>query len=176
MPVSILRDLFLPSSGMTIGELMSIDEVRQAKAYGCSVSLDSTYHELKREGVIDKFKRFFLGKPNLLMYYIIFKLKVTSEKGHVHTVLIRLDPDFDLTKIMSNRIQVYCTCPDFMYRSAWSLNRKKALFLNDRTRLELGEALSTAPKSKTRLSIICKHTFAAINWVLNNYTYLMRGI
>lgn len=176
MALSILRDIFLPSSGMTIGELLNIDEVRQAKAYGCSVQLVGTYHELKREGIIDKFKSFFLGKPNLLMYYIIFKLKVTSESGHQHTVILRLDPDFDLTKMMSNRIQVFCTCPDFMYRSAWSLNRKKALFTNDRVKLELGEALSTAPKAKAKLSIICKHTFAAINWLLNNYTYLMRGI
>lgn len=176
MALSVLKDLFLPSEGMTIGELMNIDSVRQQKAFGCSVSLDKTFFEIKREGIIDKFKSFFLGKPSLPICYVIFKLTVTSESGHKHTVIIRLDPDFDLRNYLSNRIQVYCDCADFMYRSAWSLNRKKALFLNDRVKLELGEAISSAPKAKARLSIICKHVFAAINWVINNYSYLMRGI
>lgn len=176
MALSILKDLFLPADGMTIGELMNIDEVRQEKGLGCSVKLEKTYFEVKRESILDKFRKFFLGKPSLPICYVIFKLRVTSENGHHHTVIIRTDPDFDMTHYTSNRIQVYCTCPDFMYRSAWSLNRKKALFLNDRVRLELAEAISNAPKAKTRLSICCKHVFAGINWVINNYSYLMRGL
>lgn len=176
MALSILKDLFLPADGMTIGELMNVDEVRASKGYGCGVQLEKTFFEIKREGILDKFKSFFLGKPSLPICYVIFKFKVTSETGHTHTVIIRTDPDFDMRNMYTNRIQVYCDCPDFMYRSAWSLNRKKALFLNDRVRLELAEAISNAPKAKTRLSICCKHTFAAINWVINNYSYLMRGI
>lgn len=176
MALSILRDLFLPSDGMTIGELMNIDEVRQAKASGCIVSLEKTFHEIKREGILDKFKKFFLGKPSLPIYYLILKLKVMSDSGHRHTIIIRMDPDFDLRHWTNNRIQVYCDCRDFMYRSAWSLARKKALFLNDRVKLELGEALTSAPKAKTKLSVSCKHVFAAINWVINNYSYIMRSI
>jgi len=44
---------------ITIGELMTIDSGRIEKASGCVVSLERTYHELKKATILDRFKAFF---------------------------------------------------------------------------------------------------------------------
>ena len=40
----------------TIGELMNIDNTRQAKAANCEVELVKVFHELQKENVLSKFK------------------------------------------------------------------------------------------------------------------------
>lgn len=174
MAASILKDLFSSKDGITIGELMNIDTGRQERASLCNVQLLKTYHELKRETVLDKLRKFFLGKPILPMYYVIFKFKVSSGKGHNHIVMIKANPDFNLVDWHDNKVQIYCDCPDFTYRVAYNLNRRGGLFITDKIKTSLGEAITQAPKGK--ISHSCKHSFAALQWLISNYSYVMRTI
>ena len=160
----------------TIGELMNIDSGRQERAGYCSVSLVKTYHEVKRESLLDKFRSVFLGRSSVPTYYVIFKLKVTSGSGKSYDVIIRTNPDFNLNNWANNKVQIYCSCPDFKYRSAYLLGRRKSLFLTDKIKTYLGESLTDAPKSKTKTSLLCKHSYAALQWLVNNYVVLMKTI
>lgn len=166
----------LVGSQFTIGDLMNIDSGRQDRAAGCSVSLDKIYHELKDESVFDKFRSALLGRTSVKTYYVIFKLKVTSESGKNYTVIIKTNPDFDLTEWYSNKIKIYCTCPDFKYRSAYILNKRNSLFLNDKIKTFLAQSITDAPKSKSSTSLLCKHSYAALHWLIDNYSSLMRTI
>lgn len=174
--MSILGSL-LGNDQYTLGELMSIDSGRQDRAANCKVELIQTYHELKKETVLDKFKALFVSRGALVnVYYIIFKFKVTSENGHPYTVLVRINPDFDLVNWKINKVKVYCACADFKYRSAYILDKHKSLFVNDRIKIALGEALTTTPKEKTKTTLLCKHSYAAVKWLVDNYTKLMKMI
>ena len=161
---------------ITIGELMNIDPGRQFRAQMCSVSLQKVYHEVRNETLLEKIKAFFLGKSSIKAYYIIIKLSVLSDSGSNHTVLIRISPDFKTSRLMSNNVQIYCNCSDFKYRSAYILNNKKGLFLNDRIKINLGSALTDKPKTKTQTTYLCKHAYAALQWLVSNYSSLIGTI
>ena len=160
----------------TIGELLVVDNVRSEKANNSKVELIRTFHELKKEDLLSKLRALFGGKSSVTAYYVIFKLKVTSDTGHSHIVFVKLNPDFDLSDWMNNKVQVYCDCADFKYRSAYKLNQHDSLFLNDSIKVALGAALTDTPKSKTITSPLCKHVVAALNWVVSNYAALMRTV
>ena len=160
----------------TIGELLVVDSNRTEKANNSTVELVKVFHELKQEDLLSKIRAFFGGKTSVLAYYIIFKLKVKSDTGHSHIVFVKTNPDFDLTDWSSNKVQIYCDCADFKYRSAYKLNQHDSLFLNDSIKVALGAALTDTPKSKTATSPLCKHAVAALNWVVSNYSNLMKTI
>lgn len=155
----------------TIGELMTVDAGRQERAAGCKATLVKTYHELQPETVLDKF-RAFLGKSSVPIYYMTFKFEVESGSGSKYNVYIKTNPDFSLKNWASNQVQIYCECADFKYRSAYTLNRRGSLFLTSKIASELGEAMSDAPKRGTTL--LCKHAYAALSWLMNNWTFIMR--
>jgi hypothetical protein len=161
---------------LTIGDLMSIDASRQYKAQFCIVSLEKIYHEVKNETIPEKIKSFFLGKSSVSSYYLIFKLKVTSDSGKPHFVYIRTSPEYDINEVLSNKVEIYCDCSDFKYRAAYVLNQKKSLFLNDRIKIELGAALTDKPKTKTTTTYLCKHAYAGIQWLVSNYSKIMKTI
>lgn len=159
----------------TLSELMNIDSGRAGRSSMCTVSLESVHHELKKEALLDKLRSFFLNRTSLNVYYVIFKLKVVSDTGNTHKVIIRLNPDFDLNEWGENPVKIFCDCKDFKFRSAYLLNKRNSLFLNDRIRTLLtGGALTDAPKHSTTL--LCKHSYAAVNWVLQNYRSIMKNI
>lgn len=160
----------------TIGDVMNIDSGRQERAAGCTVSLVKTYHELASEGVIEKFKSKVLGKAVVKKYYITFKFEVSSDKGHKHIVFIRVAPDFDLTQWNSNKVKIYCDCQDFKYRSAYLLGQHDALFLNSKISSALGPAVSDAPRGKHATSLLCKHAYAALNYLVSNYSSIMKTV
>lgn len=158
----------------SLGELMNIDEGRQRKSYECNVKLVKVFHQVKQESLLSKIKSFFFGKSVALMHYLIFKFEVTGGSGKKYEVIIKTDPDYDTNDWMRNRVQIYCGCPDFKYRSAYLLGRRDSLFINDRIRIALGSATTEAPKRSTTL--LCKHSFAALSWLLDNYQSVMRTI
>ncbi len=160
----------------TIGELMSIDSGRQERAQYCTVEHLKTYHQLQPETLGDKIRQFFLGETHVNAYFLILHLRVTSPGKEPKNVYIKLNPDFNLTKWYDNMVKIYCDCPDFKYRSAYILNERKSLFLNDKVRNELGSALTETPKRGAKTSLLCKHAFAALQWVVENYTSIMRVI
>ena len=160
----------------TIGDVMNIDSGRQERASGCTVNLIKTFHELKEESVLEKFKALVLGRGTVKKYYVTFKFEVTSDKGHKHFVFIRTAPDFDLTKWKSNKVKIYCDCADFKFRSAYLLNQHDALFLTSKIQGALGPAVSDAPRGKAPTSLLCKHGYAALNYLVNNYSNIMKTI
>lgn len=164
----------LLGSQYTIGELMQIDAGRQERAAKCKVSLTRIYRELKKESILDRFKAFFMAKPVVTMYYLIFKLSVVSETGNRYTVYIRTNPDFSTVNWRNNKVRVYCECADFKFKSAYALSQRDSLFLTNSTIVKLGAAIKEPPR-KVNPTLLCKHSFAAINWLVNNYQGLMRS-
>lgn len=159
----------------SIGELLNIDMARQQKSQNCSVNLVKIFHELKEESLLDKFKAFFLGKSVIKGYYVIFKLEVTSDSGKKHIVLIRTEPDFNLSIYNNNKVKIYCDCDDFKYRAAYGLNKRNSLLLTSRTSSQLGPAI-TQPPRKQSITLLCKHAYAALGWLFQNYQSVMRTI
>lgn len=156
---------------------MKIDAIRQLKAASSSVSLVKVYHEIKKESVLDKFKKFFKRGSSLVnSYYIILKLQVVSDTGGVHTVFIRTNPNFNLTDFDKNKVQIYCSCKDFMYRSAYLLEKRGSLFRSKTTDLALGSAITEAPKAKSGTTLLCKHSYAALVWLMSNYVGIMKSL
>lgn len=168
---SIVSDLL--GTQYTIGELMQIDVGRQQRAAGCKVSLIRTYRELKKESIMDRFKSFFMSKPIVTMYYLIFKLSVVSETGNRYVVYIRTSPDFSTVNWRNNKVRVYCECADFKFKSAYILHQRHSLFLTNNILVKLGAALKDPPK-KVNPTLLCKHAFAAVNWLVKNYQSLMK--
>lgn len=159
---------------MTIGELMTIDPGRISKASTCDVQLIKTFHELKPKSLLERFKAWFSGKAVVNSYHVIFKFQVTSTSGKPYSVLIRTNPDFDLINWEDNECKIYCDCPDFKFRSAYVLYQKGALFVNSRIRVELGQAITDKPKRAP--SLMCKHSYAALTWLVKNYASIMKTI
>ena len=161
----------------TIGDIMGIDAGRIERAGGCSVVLEKTYHELKEESILDKFRARFLGRTVAKRYYVIFKFSVTSDKGNKHTVYIKLQPDFDLSNMNTNKVKIYCDCADFKYRSAYLLDQHDSLFLTSKIKSALGPAVKDAPKGKNpKTSMLCKHAYAALNYLVSNYSSIMKTV
>ena len=159
----------------TIQDILVSDPTRTGKASGCIVSLENTYHIVSSHSVADKFRALFLRKGILKDYSVVFKFKVTSDTGKVHTVFIKINPDYDLTDWIGNTVQIYCDCQDFKFRCAYILGQEDALFLNDKIKLSLGASLTDAPKYTSALGL-CKHSYAALSWLVSNYSGLMRFI
>lgn len=159
----------------TIGELMAVDQGRQERSAGCSVSLVDTFFSLKEESLIQKFRSLF-GTTNVKVFYMTLKFNVVSATGSSHTVFIQLEPDFSMKNWGNNQVRIYCSCNDFKYRAAYELGRRGSLFLSDRTKLDLGSAITDAPKSNRGRTTLCKHSHAALSWLMNNYSYIMQSI
>ena len=160
----------------TLGQLMNIDAMRQERASYCQVELVKTYHLLDLVALPDRLRSQFGRKTHLRGYFVVFKFKVVSNTGKAHIVYIRVNPDFDLNKWDQNQAQVYCDCEDFKYRSSWTLNDKNSLFLTDRIKNDLGASLTETPKKGSKTSLLCKHAFAAVQWLVNNYVSVMKTI
>ena len=161
----------------SISDLLKIDETRQAKALSCVVALVDTFHKVKKETLLGKFRRFFSkNRTQVTIYHVVFKFSVVSDTGSMNYVYIETQPDFNCTEFLSNKVQVYCTCKDFMYRSAWILNQHNSLYRSSNTDSLLGPAITNAPKGKAKSSVLCKHAYAAVMNLANNYSTLMRGL
>lgn len=170
---SLLHNLF--GTRYTLGELMQIDQGRQQRAAGCSVSLVDTFVSIKEEGLLAKFRKLFTNNT-IKVYYITLKLNVVSGTGGSHTVFIQLEPDFSLGNWPNNQVRIFCDCPDFKFRSAYILDKRDSLFANDRIKILLGQSLTDAPSKNARTSTLCKHSYAAITWLLQNYRAIMSDL
>lgn len=171
---SILSSLF--GSTWTLSDITKVDQGRQQKASGCQVYLQGTYMDLEKEKVLDKWKRFFVRSKTVMnTLYVIFKFRVISETGHSYDVFLRTQYDPHGVLGMSNIVQIYCSCPDFKFKSAWILSQHNALFRNSRIDLNLGPATSNAPKKKPQTTL-CKHAFSAVMELARNYSGYMKNV
>lgn len=160
----------------TISDIMRVDPARQQKAYGCQAYLQGSFLDIEKEKILDKFKRFFIrSKAVMNTLYVIFKFGVISETGHSYEVIIRTQYDPQGALGMNNLVQIYCSCPDFKFKSAFTLNQHRALFRNSRINLELGPATTNAPIRAPK-TILCKHAYSALLNLAQNYTYYMRNV
>lgn len=172
---SILSGL-LGKSTWTIADVMRVDQGRQQKAYGCQAYLQGSYIDLEKEKILDKFKRFFIRSKSIMnTLYVVFKFGVTSDTGHTYTVYIRTQYDPNGVLGFNNPVQVYCSCPDFKFKSAFSLNQHRSLFRNSRLDLDLGPATSNAPKRPPK-TVLCKHAYAAMTELTSRYTSYMGNV
>lgn len=170
----ILSNLF--QKKWSLSDIMNVDAGRQQRSGGCSVIPQETFVELETESIIDKFKRFFTrNKATMNVLYVIFKFQVVSETGNGHEVIIRTQYDPDTSLHTRNLVQIYCDCADFKFKSAWQLGQHSALFRSDRTELKLGPAITNSPKRKSTTTL-CKHSYAAVMYLINNYGSLMRSV
>ncbi len=164
-------------SQLTLGDLMNVtDKNKILKASQCIVELENIYHDVEQIGLLERIKNFFLGKNIINIYHITFKFKVISDTKENHSVFIRIKSDYNLTNWTNNPAQVYCDCESFKYQSAYLLNQYNSLFLNDKTRIALGPAITQAPKNMARTSLLCKHSLAAVNYLVKNYANIMKTI
>ena len=175
MDSGILGSLF--KKRWSIKDLMDIDEARQTKAASCTVNHIETFHEIRKETLLGKFKKFFYrDRATISIYYVIFKFDVISDTGSKNTVYIKTQPDFNNTEFLNNKVQIYCSCKDFMYRSAWVLNQHESLYRSIETDSSLGSSLTEVPKKTTKTSILCKHAYAALRYLATYYSTLMRNL
>jgi hypothetical protein len=151
----------------SIQDLLVTESKRAQKAGACKVEFVGKQYELKPETVSDKL-RSLLRRPLVNTYYVVFKFKVTSDTGHTHEVIIRTLPKSDT----SGPVQVWCDCKDFMYRSAYELQKHGALYRSVKTDTKLGEAINTAP-TRQSTSVLCKHSHAALQDLLSNFSYYL---
>ena len=170
----ILSNLF--QKRWTLSDIMNVDASRQQKSSGCSTYLEEVYVELVPEGILDKFKKFFTrNKAVMNTMFVIFKFGCSSETGHSYPIYMRLRYDPDGVLYTRNTCQIYCGCADFKFKSAWTLNQHSSLFRSERTELELGPAITNAPKRKSNTTL-CKHSYSAVMFLINNYQSLMRNV
>lgn len=169
---SILSGL-IGKPAWTLSDITRVDQGRIQKSSGCQVYLQGTYMDIEREKILDKWKRFFLrSKAVMNTLYVIFKFNVVSETGHSYTIYIRTQYDPKGVLGMGNTVQIYCPCPDFKFKSAFTLSQHRALFRNSRIDLDLGPATSNAPKRKPQTTL-CKHAYSAVMDLARNYTSYM---
>lgn len=160
----------------SLNQLISIDQGRMERSYGMKVTLEATYHKVKRESIWDRIKNLFKrDKTSMNMLYTILKFQVESTSGNKYPVIVEFQPNFDLSRIMNNRVKVYCGCADFKFKCCYLLNKRGNLFRSSKTDAILGQALSDAPDTrKTTTSNCCKHIFAVISWINSNQYVLQR--
>ena len=63
----ILSELF--SLKYSIGDLMNIDKDRMQKSSEMTVNLTNVYHEIKKESIFEKFKKFFFRNKDVMNVY-----------------------------------------------------------------------------------------------------------
>lgn len=176
MNTSILTGLFGGATSWTLSDITRVDQGRQQKASGCQVYLQDTYLDLEKEKILDKFKRFFIRSKTVMnTLYVIFKFMVISETGHSYEIYLRTQYDPQGVLGMSNTVQIYCPCPDFKFKSAFTLSQHKALFRNSRIDLDLGPATTNAPKRKPQTTL-CKHAYSAVMELARGYNRYMKNV
>jgi hypothetical protein len=171
----ILSELF--SLKYSIGDLMNIDKDRMQKSSEMTVNLTNVYHEIKKESIFEKFKKFFFRNKDVMnVYYVIFRFEVSSPSGSVYTVLIRTYPDFDIKNYLDNTVEIFCSCSDFQFRCTYGLSKHKNLYRSTKTDQMLGQAITQAPKVGYKTSLCCKHVYAALSYLSSNYSNIMSNL
>lgn len=160
-------DFFKRFRHLSIRNLLDIDDGRIARSRNLvSVKFDQVYYITRQESILQKLSKLFGRKVNTI--HTIIRYEILSDSGSKYTVLIETNPNFNEKKFLENRIKVFCNCPDFMFRCAWTLNHYDSLYLNASTREILKLALATKP-TKVVPSYLCKHVYACINDLIDNH-------
>ena len=166
--------VFFGKKTWTISDIYNTTQERQFKSAGCTVNYLGVSRSVKSTSILDKWKSLFFRNKSLMKEIeVIFSFQVISnESGKTYPVKIQLlyDPFGNL--IEAGKIKVYCGCPDFKFGCAYVLNNHEALFKSEKTDIDLGPAITTAPKRK-RDGILCKHSYAALRYLIQNYNQLM---
>lgn len=155
---------------LSIGDLMSIDKARIKRASKLRVEFVETINIEKEQTILDKLINFFRGKPKVIFYKIV-KYKVYSNSGNKYTVLFKISPGFDKRQFLKNKVQVFCSCSDFMYRAAYELNKHNNLLKIPVTEKHLKNAISDPPV-RVSTTPACKHVYACLSHLEMNLKQL----
>lgn len=146
---------------LTIGELLNIDNGRVERSKNLEVKFIGVENMVRKMTWLDRLFRLFKRGPKYIFYKVV-RYQVKSDSGNVYTVLFKIPPGFDINKFYTNRVEVFCTCPDFKYRAAYNLNQSNNLLLIKATREHLGDEPLTVKPTKVMTTPICKHIYACI--------------
>jgi len=146
---------------LTIADLLDIDKGRINRSKDLKVEYIKTENIIRKMSLLDKIFRIFKRGPKLI-YYKIVRYKVISNSGNSYTVLIKINPGFDIKQFLKNKVEVFCTCDDFKYRAAYELNKTDNLVKIKATLEHLGIAVTKAP-TRVATTPICKHIFAVLD-------------
>jgi len=149
---------------LRVKDLLDIDEGRKDRSKPLEAKFITIY-TIVESGTL-KGKIFKLFKRALLSRVIRYEVK--SNSGNKYTVLIKIFPNFSINKFLSSKVQVFCSCADFMYRAAYNLNQTNNIFLNKNIEKHLGIALTEKP-TRVDTTPICKHIYAVLNDFQRNY-------
>lgn len=98
----------------------------------------------------------------------VYKLVSESNSGAKYINLIETNHKFNKNTFERSHVKVFCSCPDFMYRSSYALNEYDNLFLNKATESHLKVALTIKP-TKVTTTPICKHLYASLFNIRDNF-------
>lgn len=159
----------------TIGDIYKTNQTKRFKSEGCSVTFLEVTRNIEKVPISERWKfMFFRNKTLMNTLSVLFKFSVMSnESGKSYPVFIKVlyDPYGNL--MFEGKIQIYCGCPDFKFSSAYELNNHDSLYRSDSTDIELGPAITTAPKKRKDSGLLCKHSYAALSYFIGNYQKLM---
>jgi len=155
---------------LTIKDLLNLDDGRIDRSKNLTVKYVGTENVLIPMRFIDKVLKIITGKVKLL-YTKLVRYEVKSDSGSVYTVFIKVSPGFTIDQFYKQRVEVFCSCADFMYRAAYNLNNTNNLVKIKATTEHLGQALKIKP-TKVSTTPICKHVYAVIQQFKKDYNKL----
>lgn len=145
-------------------DLLNIDKGRLARAADIDVELSSSTLVLTEASnkIVRWFRKLF-KMPKIARFVHVFTC-TNRTNGNVNKVVLEVPPVANINELLHSKVRLYCSCGDFMFRSAYYLNKTGNLFLNSTTTARLGEAISTQP---TKVSTVksCKHIAAVAKWL-----------
>jgi len=164
--------LFNYTKSLTLADLMEINSERVIRSKEIKITKVEQFLVTKKPSFLGslfkKLKELFEKKPYEVLYKVLRYEVINTLNGDKHVCIIKVPMHVDRQKLMSQKVEVYCDCADFMYRCAWVLNDHNNLFLNDATKKKLGIAISTKPM-KVKTSVACKHLYKCIEDLVDNY-------
>jgi hypothetical protein len=149
---------------LTLKQLIDIDQGRIDRSHSVEGKVVEVFNTIKEDTLLSKFLKFF-GK---LYFLKVLKYEVKSDSGSKYTVLLELSPNIDYNRLLENKVKVFCSCPDFMYRASYLLSKSGDLFLNKATKKHLEVALTIVP-TKLLPTPCCKHIYACIDDLNTHY-------
>lgn len=149
--------------GRTIKKILETDKGRTDRSHQCFPSVVGIHTVIEKE--IPFLKRLLMWFKRERVYFykvIVFKVAPTDR-----TVVIQLCPNFSFSRFINQKIKIYCSCEDFLYRSAYFNAESDSLFVNASNRDKLQYAIDNHPEIDVTTS--CKHVLACVRYIYTNY-------
>ena len=152
---------------MKLYQLLKIDPERIQRSSNIKVELEnSSILVEERKGFFNRLWGRLRGKPNVVNNLLKFSCTNVSN-DHKYTVYFKIQPQNNYSKLLSSKVEIFCSCNDFKYRSAYRLNKENNLFRVPAIEKYLGIALTVKP-TQVQTTPVCKHIYAVSGWLSKN--------